>query len=120
MPEIVPRLQENITKLDPSGKNGIFVGHCEFSKSFRIYISGFHHIEISRDVTSDDETTLKKSRRCQLEEVHEDGVPPRQVEAEPSPKIVASEYHDILEPQEAPTMDIYQKRKPAWAREIIQ
>ena len=63
--------KEKRTKLDPFGKKGIFVGYCEVSKAFRIYISGFHHIEISRDVTFDKETALKKSRRCQLEEVHE-------------------------------------------------
>ena len=45
--------KEKITKLDPSGKKGIFVGYCEVSKAFRIYISGFHHIDISRDVTFD-------------------------------------------------------------------
>ena len=39
------------TKLDPSSKKGIFVGYHEVSKAFRIYISGFHHIEISRDAT---------------------------------------------------------------------
>ena len=42
------------------------------------------------------------------------------VEAELSPKIVASEDHDMLEPQEPHTMDISWKRKPAWVREIIQ
>ena len=55
-----------------------------------------------------------------LEEVHEEDVPPRMVEAEPSPEIVASEDHDMLEPQEPPTMDISRKRKPTWVREIIQ
>ena len=43
-------LKEKRTKLDPSRKKGIFVGYCEVSKAFRIYISGFPHIEISRDV----------------------------------------------------------------------
>jgi hypothetical protein len=28
--------KENKTKLDPSGKKGIFVGYCEVSKAFRI------------------------------------------------------------------------------------
>ena len=63
--------KEKRTKLDPYRKKGIFVGYCEVSKAFRIYILGFHHIEISRDVTFGEETTLNKSRRCQLEEVHE-------------------------------------------------
>ena len=53
--------KEKITKLYPSGKKGIFVGFCEVYKAFRIYIFGFHHIEISRDVTFDEETALKKS-----------------------------------------------------------
>ena len=39
--------KEKRTKLEPSGKKGIFVGYCEVSKAFRIYIPGFHHIEIS-------------------------------------------------------------------------
>ena len=53
-----------------------------------------------------EETTLKKYRRCHLEEVHEEDVPPILVEAETSPEIVASKYHDMIEPQETPTMDI--------------
>ena len=53
-------------------------------------------MEISMDVTFYKETTLKKSRRCQLEEVHEKDVPPRKVEVEPSPEIVALEDHDML------------------------
>ena len=59
--------KEKRTKLDPSGKKGIFVGYCEVSKAFRVYIPGYHHIEISRDVTFDEDATLKKSRRFQLE-----------------------------------------------------
>jgi hypothetical protein len=50
----------------PSGKKGIFVRYCEVSKAFKIYIPGHRHIEISRDVTFDEEVALKKSRRCQL------------------------------------------------------
>ena len=56
--------KEKRTKLDPSRKKGIFVGYYEVSKAFRIYISGFHHIEINRDVTLDEEKELNKSRRC--------------------------------------------------------
>ena len=88
-------MKEKRTKLDPSGKKGIFVGYYEISKSFKIYISRFHHINISRDVTFDEETALKKSRRFHLEEVHEEDVPPRMIEAEPFPEIVALEDHDM-------------------------
>ena len=33
---------------------------------------------------------------------------------------MTSEDHDMIEPQEPPTMNISQKRKPSWVREIIQ
>jgi hypothetical protein len=49
-----------------------FVGYCEVSKAFRIYIPGYHHIEISRYVTFDEDAALKRSRKCQLEEVDEE------------------------------------------------
>jgi hypothetical protein len=88
------------------------VGYCEVSKAFRIYIPGHLHIEISRDVTFDEEAALKKSRRCQLEEVYEEEpVNPRITEfvrevpraAEPVREVITSpdeetpEDHDITE-----------------------
>jgi hypothetical protein len=54
----IPKEKRN--KLEPSEKKGIFVGYCEVSKAFRIYIPGKNHIEISRDVTFDEYVTLKE------------------------------------------------------------
>jgi hypothetical protein len=86
-------------------------------------------------VTFDEDTTLKKSRRCQLEELYEEEpVAPRVAElvrevprvAEPVREVVTSpdeeilEDHNIVEFQEPPQMTISHKRKPAWARELIQ
>jgi hypothetical protein len=120
----IPKEKRN--KMDPSGKKGIFVGYCEVSKAFRIYILGQHHIEISRDVTFDEDAALKKSKICQLEEVYEEEpvIPhtamrevPRA--AEPEREVVTSpdeellEDHDIVEVQEPPQMTILHKRKPA-------
>ena len=42
--------KEKRTKLDPSGKKGIFVGYYEISKAYRIYFPGFKKINISIDV----------------------------------------------------------------------
>ena len=50
-PVYVHILKKKRTKLDPYEKKRIFVGYYEVSKAFRIYILGFHHIDISRDVT---------------------------------------------------------------------
>jgi hypothetical protein len=60
--EQIPK--EKRTKLDPSGKKGIFVGYFEFSKDFGIFIPGYHHIEINRYVTFNEYETLKISRKC--------------------------------------------------------
>jgi hypothetical protein len=58
----IPKEKRN--KMEPSENKGIFVGYCEVSKAFRIYIPGHCHIEISRDMTFDEEVALKKSRIC--------------------------------------------------------
>jgi hypothetical protein len=132
-PIFIHILKEKRNKLDPSRKKGIFIGYCEVSKAFGIYIPGHHHIEISRDVTFDEDATLKKFRRYQLEEVYEEEpiaprVTVREVPriAEPVREVITSpdeeilEDHDIVEFQEPPQMTISHKRKPAWARELIQ
>jgi hypothetical protein len=127
----IPKEKRN--KLEPSGKKEIFVGYCEVSKAFRIYIPGHCHIEINRDVTFDE--TLKKSRICHLEEVYEeepviprvaesvrevprDAKLVREVVTSPNEEIL--EDHDVVVFQEPPQMTISHKRKPAWARELIQ
>ena len=72
----------------------------------RIYILGFHQMETSRYVTFDEEAALKRSRKCQHEEVYEEDAPPRNVELAPSLENETSKDHDRIEPQETPTMDI--------------
>ena len=105
--------------MDPFRKKGIFVGYCEVSKAFRIYIPRFNHMEINRDVTFDEETALKRSIKCQHEEVYEEDAPPRNVEATFLLEGEALEDHDMTEPQ-PPMMEISRKRNPTWAREIIK
>jgi hypothetical protein len=54
--------KEKRTKLEPLVKKGTFVGYNETSKAYRIYILRQRHIEISRDVTFDEEVAFGKSR----------------------------------------------------------
>ena len=63
--------KEKRKKLDPSRKKGIFVGYSESSKSYRIYFLGFKKIDISRDVTFDEDSTYLKSRKKPTEEPKE-------------------------------------------------
>ena len=57
--------KEKRTKMEPSGKKGVFVGYNENSKSYRIYVPGQRKIEVRRDVTFREEVTFKKSRELQ-------------------------------------------------------
>ena len=63
--------KEKRTKLDPSGKKGIFVGYSESSKAYRIYFPGYKKIDISRDVTFDEDTTYNKSKKKLAEKPEE-------------------------------------------------
>ena len=59
--------KEKRTKLDPLGKKGIFVGYNETSKAYRIYFPRFKKINISRDVTFDEDSAWIKSRKPPIE-----------------------------------------------------
>jgi hypothetical protein len=59
--------KEKRTKMEPSGKKGVFVGHNENSKAYRIYVLGQRQIEVSRDVAFHEEVAFKKSRELQQE-----------------------------------------------------
>ena len=56
----VPKEKGN--KLYASGKKGTFVGYSETSKAYRIYVPGQREVEISHDVTFDEDVALKKVR----------------------------------------------------------
>jgi hypothetical protein len=53
------------TKMEPSGKKGIFVGYNETSKAYRIYVPGERHIEVSKDVSFHEEVAFKCSKELQ-------------------------------------------------------
>ena len=51
------------------------MGYSETSKAYRIYFSGFKNIEISKDVTFDEDLAYKKSRKRPAEEPEETEAP---------------------------------------------
>ena len=57
----VPR--EKRTKLDPAGKQGIFVGYSESAKAYQIYIPDQRKMELSRDVTFEEDVAYRRLRR---------------------------------------------------------
>ena len=109
------------SKLDPTGKRGIFVGYSETSKAYRIYVPGFKKIEVSRDVTFDDDATFWKSKKNSLEEIQDEG-PKAPKGLEPEAEEVVPEDYDELElqrPEDPPKEVTLGKRRPAWARELM-
>ena len=71
-PVFVHITKDKRSKLDPSGKKGVFVGYSESSKAYRVYVPGFCNIESSRDVTFDEDATFSRSRKIQEEDIHEE------------------------------------------------
>ena len=67
--------KEKRTKLDPSGDKGIFVGYSESLKDYRIYFPGFKKIDISSDVTFDEDSAYNKSRKRPVEDLEETKIP---------------------------------------------
>ena len=49
------------------------MGYSQSSKAYRIYFPGYKKIEISRDVTFDEDTAYNKSRKRPAEEPEEAG-----------------------------------------------
>ena len=115
--------KEKRKKLDPSGKKGIFVGYSESLKAYIIYFPRYKKIDISSDVTFDEDTAYNKSRKRPAEE-------PKETEAE-VPRIhdttmneeAQEEYQDFEEPQrpvDPPLEKNSHKRKPSCVHELIQ
>ena len=52
----------HVSKLEPSGKKGTFVGYCKSSRAYIIHIPGSRKIEVSRDVTFEEEMAIRKRR----------------------------------------------------------
>jgi hypothetical protein len=115
--------KEKRTKMEPSGKKGVFVGYSENSKAYRIYVLVQRKIEVNRDVTFHEEVTFKKSRELQHES---EAVQPT------SPSYENEELDDQREePCEGPSNEPLElaevlertleeppvKRKPGWLKE---
>ena len=112
---------EKMNKLKDLGKKCMFVGYCDNSKAYRIYVPSQRTIEFSRDVTFDENAALGKAR---------DTPPPANVESqddaldaqedlEPKPDLVDEpmEPMDRLDP---PPSDRPARKRPLWIRDILQ
>ena len=113
--------KEKRTKLYPLGKKGIFVGYSESWKAYKIYFLGFKKINISRDVTFDEDSTYIKSKKRPAEELEEIRAP--RIHDTTMNKETQEEDRELEEPQEPvdpPQEKNPHKMKPVWVQEAIQ
>jgi hypothetical protein len=111
------------SKLDPSGKKGIFVGYSETSKAYRVYIPGHQQIDTSRDVTFDEDASFSRSRQTHTDEIHDEEPEALRVTDIDAGDDVVLEDYDMEEPQRPANSSREmntKKRRTTWAREIIQ
>jgi hypothetical protein len=59
--------KEKRTKMEPSGKKGVFVGYGKKSKDYKVYVPGQRKIEVRRDVNLHEEVAFNKSRELKKE-----------------------------------------------------
>ena len=109
--------KEKRSKLDPSGKKVLFIGYSEQSKAYQIYIPGYRQIELSRDVTFNEDPAFRKSRKDKEDE--EEHETPKTVEGpkevRDKEEVQIPKEHDMTEPQlpeYLPNELISRKRKP--------
>ena len=97
------------------------MGYYESLKAYRIYFLGFKKIDISRNVTFDEDSAYNKSRKRPTEELEEAEAP--RIHDTTMNEETQEEDRDFEEPQrpiDPPLEKNPHKRKPAWVREIIQ
>ena len=121
--------------MEPSGKKGIFVGYSETWKAYHIYVPSQRQIEISRDVTFDEDAAFLRSRESHLDVETEEHEAPHVVEdpIPDSPRVdVQREEHaspddipnsvdpvETVGPSERPVFAPPAKRRPTWLCEIL-
>ena len=97
------------------------MGYSEISKAYRIYFPWFKKIDISRDVTFDEDSTYIKSRRKPIEEPEKAEAP--RIHDTTMNEETQKEDREFEEPQrpvDPPMEKNPHKRKPTWVRELIQ
>ena len=116
--------KEKRTKLDPLGRKGTFVGYSESSKAYWIYIPGQRQIEVSRDVTFEEEVAFMRSRGSHMDidsEKEEE-----MVHSPPHLPIVQRETVEPIDPiHPVPPVDVLRdivlgQKRPTWARQTLQ
>jgi hypothetical protein len=110
--------KEKRTKLDPLGRKGTFVGYNESSEAYQIYIPGQRQIEVSRDVTFEEEVAFMRSRGSHMD--IDSDKEEEMAHSPPHPPIVQRETVEPIDPiHPVPLVDVLRdivvgQKRPTW------
>jgi hypothetical protein len=112
-------------KLEPSGNKGTFVGYNETLKAYRIYIPGQRQIEISRDVTFDEDEAFIRSRQSHIDEDKiEQEAPKDVIMVDSTPEETIPEVQNDMvkseRPVDLPEEVVATKKRLAWLWNTLQ
>jgi hypothetical protein len=98
------------------------VGYIETLKAYRIYIPGKCHIEVSCDVTFDEEVSFRSSRESHMEIDSEEHDDMKDMGIDPSIRVVNPSYYqeDSLESVDLPINVVITRKRPSWIHETLQ
>jgi hypothetical protein len=113
--------KEKRTKLEPSGRKGMFVGYNETSKAYRIYIPGQRHIEVSRDVRFEEDLAFRRSRETTADGEEQEAP---KVEESTGPSSTGDQLSDheeeseeLVDPVDPPSDE---DTRPRWLRDTLR
>ena len=109
--------KEKRSKLDAFGKKGESVGYSENSKAYRIYVPGQTEVEISHDVTFDEDAALGKISNLPL--LRKDKEADSRKQGEPQDKLMP-DAEGPMDPIDPPPHEPSSKRRPAWLSETLK
>jgi hypothetical protein len=120
MPGIFSCTQREEIQAGPSGRKGTFVGYSESSKAYQIYIPGQRQIEISKNVTFEEEIAFQRSRESQME-IDSETIPspPSAVQKESDITVDPVVLADPVAPIDVPKDIAVGHKSPAWARQTL-
>ena len=98
------------------------MGYSETSKGYKIYFPGYKNIDISRNVTFDEDTSYNKYKKIPAEEPEEAEAPKiHDTTMNEENQEEDQEFEEPQEPVDPPQeKNPHLKRRPAWVHEIIQ
>jgi hypothetical protein len=110
----------------PFRQKGYICGYSESSKAYQIYILGQRQIEVSRDVTFEEEVAFRRSKGSHMEidsERLEEMVPspphPPAVQRETVEPIDQIDLVDPVAPVDVPRDIAIGRKRPAWAHQTL-